>query len=214
MGRTDSNRGRLALVLVALLMGGAITACVRTDERITITPTLSSSTSEGWKTYTNGVYKYQFKYPPGARISEAEKSSFSLRAEEVNQGITVEDVYAKYTGKICISVQYRLGYVNISAPPNKYFAYVICGRTGVGAYTVTSKEEVVVIDGKTYTAKGYEVKGPGNTLDYHNETFTVTLEDGTTIEYGALPTEKATFEDYLTIKGELLKIVESFSSFK
>jgi hypothetical protein len=201
-------------VLFALLAFAACDRFAGTDERTTTTPKLSSPTPEEWKTYTNTVYKYQFKYPPSARISEAEKSSFSVRTEEVKQGITVEDVYKKYTGKICVSTQYRFGYVKISAPPNKYFAYVICGRTGVGAYTVTSKEEVVVIDGKTYTAKGYEVKGPGNTLDYHNETFNVTLEDGTTIEYGALPTEKATFEDYLTIKGELLKIVESFSSFK
>jgi len=102
-----------------------------------------------------------------------------------------------------------MGYINISAPENKDFAHVICGRTGV-AYPTTSKSETLTIDGKKYTAKGYEEKGPGETLNYHNETLAVTLDNETRMEYGAAPDETKTFTDYLTIRKDLLKIVESF----
>jgi hypothetical protein len=124
--------------------------------------------------------------------------------------VTFEDVYELYTGKVCITVGYELGYINISAPPNESFQYVICGRTG-RAYEGPDREETLLIDGGTYTAGGFEEQGPGETLNYHNEMLVASLDDGTRIEYGAGPSETATFEDYLQIRDVVLKIVQSYS---
>lgn len=175
---------------------------------LTITPTPTSS-YEGWLTYTNDIYHYQFKYPPGATIEEATKEAFSLAPDEVSSGMTFEEKFSRYTGKICVTVFYNLGYVQISAPPNSGFAHVICGRTG-RAYEGPSKSEVLTIEGRSYTASGFEEQGPGETLNLHNETMVVTLEDGTRIEYGSRPSDSATFADYLTIRDEIIKILESF----
>lgn len=163
----------------------------------------------GWLTYTNDVYGYEFRYPPGAEITEAPLEAFALPTEEFEAGVTFEEVYDLYTGKICVTVSHELGYVNISSPPNEGFRYVICGRTG-RAYEGPDREETLLIDGGTYTARGFEEQGPGETLDYHNETLVVSLGDGTRIEYGAGPSEDAAFEDYLLIRHDLLRIVQSY----
>ena len=44
----------------------------------------------------------------------------------------------------------------------------------------------------------------GETLDRHSEAFRIELEDGTTINFGALPREDATYEDYLMKTKEIL----------
>lgn len=163
----------------------------------------------GWLTYKNNVYNYQFKYPSTATVEEATKEAFSLSPEEVAAGMTFDEKFAKYTGKICLSVSYQLGYINISAPVNKDFAHVICGRTGV-VYETAAKTEPVIINGKTYTANGYEERGPGETLDKHNETMVVILDDGTRIEYGSKPDSAHTFAEYLGIRSTILKIVSSY----
>lgn len=160
-----------------------------------------------WETYINDVYGYEFNYPSEAEIIEADISSFGLSPEEVAQGLTFEDIYNEYTGKICVTIDYKLGYINISVPENKY---VLCGRSGVGAYEVEEIEEEIIIEGQAYTAKGIEVKGPGETLAYHNEFLRIALEDGTKIEYGSRYDEEALYDDYLKIKDELIKIVESY----
>lgn len=164
---------------------------------------------EGWLTYTNSRYRYQFKYPPGAKVEEVKKEAFSLSPEEASAGVTFEDKYRKYTGQICVTISYKLGYVQISAPPNKGFAHVLCGRTG-RAYEGPERSEELVIDGKTYTAKGFEERGPGETLNFHNETLVVTFGDGTRIEYGSQPDERFTFADYQAFRDEILKIVTSY----
>jgi len=168
---------------------------------------------ESWKTYINDIYSYQFKYPPEAIVSEAEREAFSISVEERDQGLTADDIYNKYTGKICVYVEYKLGYIYISAPENKGW-YVICGRSGLGVWDETTEvkdiEEVITIEDKTYIAEGYEVIGPGETLFFHNEFLWFSLEDGTEIEYGSLPDEEATYQDYLDVKEDLVKIVESY----
>lgn len=149
---------------------------------------------EGWLTYTNDVYGYEFRYPPEATVSEAQEDEFN---------------------RTCFDVQYELGSVVITLPPNEDLPYVLpCGRTG-RAYEGPDREENLVIDGKTYTAQGFEERGPGETLNYHNETLVVFLDDGTRIEYGVGPAdevtlETATFEDYLRIRDQLLNIVQSY----
>ena len=163
----------------------------------------------GWLTYTNDVYGYEFRYPPGAEITEATQGHFSLPTEEFEAGVTFEEVYDRYTGKVCVTVRYELGYINISAPPNESFRYVICGRTS-RAYEGPDREETLLIDGGTYTAGGFEEQGPGETLNYHNEMLVVYLEDGTMIGYGAGSSDTATFEDYLLIRDVLLTIVQSY----
>lgn len=237
--RRRLRRNAPLLVIFGVIVVGAVAAaavsCGEDEQTTAATPTVTvqvtptvqpSPTAEGetpetpatpeaedeyagWLTYTNDVYMYEFRYPPGAEITEAPLEAFGLPTEEFEAGVTFEDVYDLYTGKICVTVSYELGYVNISAPPNEGFRYVICGRTS-RAYEGPDREEALLIDGGTYTASGFEEQGPGETLNYHNETLALTLEDGTRIEYGAAPSDTATFEDYLLIRDDLLKMVQSY----
>ena len=168
---------------------------------------------DSWNTYTNDIYGYEVKYPTNATVSEAKKDQFSMSPEEKDQGLTFDDIYEKYTGKICVSFDYDLGYINISAPENESFKHLICGRTGK-AYESTEKTENLTIDGLTVTAKGFEEKGPGETLDFHNETMVVTLDDGTRIEYGSRPDANSTYDDYLKNRDTLIQIVETYLKIK
>src|SRR4030042_5321072 len=86
---------------------------------------------EGWLTYTNDVYGYEFRYPPEATVTEAPESWFRVSREEFDNGVTPHDAYERYTGKICVQVEYELGWINISAPVNDKARYVICGRPGI-----------------------------------------------------------------------------------
>jgi putative hemolysin len=168
--------------------------------------------NDGWLVYVNDVYGYQFSYPPSATITEQGVMGFPT--DELPEGMSVDDYIAQlqetYTDKLCVSVCYELGCVNISAPPNLGGKYTHCGRTGA-AYELTDKSETIVIGGQSYTATGFEEIGPGETLNYHNETLWLRLADGTVIEYGAAPNETATYEDYLqTTRDVLLQIVTSY----
>jgi hypothetical protein len=115
---------------------------------------------------------------------------------------------------LCVTVRYGGGYVNISASANREFRYAICGRTGVGVGTMTSKSDTLMIAGSVYTATGYEFMGeetPCDTLPCHNETMVLQLPDGTRIEYGAAPIEGVTYADYLaTTRPVLVQIVTTF----
>ncbi|MDD3774065.1 MAG: hypothetical protein PHW50_02190 [Patescibacteria group bacterium] len=150
----------------------------------------------GWETYVNDVYDYQFKYPNGAVISEAQQEEFTMSPEESDAGKTFEEIYAELTGKICVSLQYNEANIYISAPVNADFSRVICGRTGVGSdEELTPVEENLVINGKTYTATGDR----GTT----SSTLVLELDDGTRIEYGGDLTDEDTA---LVIK----RIIESY----
>jgi putative hemolysin len=167
---------------------------------------------DGWLVYTNDVYGYRLSYPPSATITE--RGPLGFPSDELPEGTSVDDYIAQlqemYTNKLCVRIQYELGYVNITAPPNADGKYGPCGRTGVG-YEIIDRSETVVVGEQSYLAEGLEEAGPGETLNYHNETLWIRLADGTQIEYGAGPHETATYEDYLeTTKNVLLQMLGSF----
>jgi hypothetical protein len=173
---------------------------------------------DGMQVYTNDVYGYQFSYPASAAITEIGVEGFV--SDELPEGMTSDEYMAQlreqYSDKLCVHIEYALGYIYISAPPNQGFRYANCGRTGVGAGEIVEKSETVVIAGQTYKAEGYELTGawePCETLDCHNETLVIALEDSTRIEYGARPEPTASYEDYLT-KGKemLLQILASYET--
>jgi hypothetical protein len=168
---------------------------------------------DGMLVYVNEVYKYQFRYPPTATITEFGVEGFP--GDELPEGMSAGEYLAQlqeqYGNKLCVQVEYALGYLVISAPPNKELRYATCRRTGVGVGEIVAKTEEVTIDGQTYTAVGFEAIGADETLPNHNETLAVELEDGTVIEYGARPEPTATYEDYLMKgKGMLLHILASY----
>ncbi len=214
--------GLLPVITIVLL---AVACSGGTALQLTPTPTPSpavaqpSPTSEptpevadeyeGWLTYTNDVYGYEFRYPPEAEVWEAPMEQFSLPTEEYEAGVTQQDVYQRYTGKVCINVRYEPGGISILASADESSLYIHCGRTS-RAYEGPDRQETLIIDGGTYTAEGFEEQGPGEILNYHNEMLHVYLEDGTRIEYGSGGSETATFEDYLQIRDQLLKIVQSY----
>ena len=169
---------------------------------------------DGMEVYTNEVYGYQFRYPPTATITEFGVEGFP--SDELPEGMSAEEymaqLRAQYGDKLCVQVEYALGYLVISAPPNEEgLRYATCRRTGVGVGEIVGQSEEVTIGGQTYTAVGYEFIGEGETLVDHNETFAIELEDGTVIEYGARPEPTASYEDYL-MKGKemLLQILASY----
>lgn len=161
------------------------------EEKITeesVVEVTSSETQDDldeWNTYINDVYGYEFKYPTGAEIIETQKSGF---------------------GVLCITINYKLGYITISVPENKYFE---CGNTGVGSEYEIKDEEELTIEGKRYIAEGYEMVEKGETLKFHQEFLWFTLDNGISIQYGSRNDDKALFEDYLKDKKVLKKIIES-----
>jgi hypothetical protein len=146
--------------------------------------------------------------------------------DEVPEGMTDEEYMAQlqeqYGDKLCVYIEYALGYIYISAPPNQGegFRYYPCGLTGLGAGEIEQKTEEVTIAGQAYVAQGFEWIGdmapcspPRETLDCHSETMIIELEDGTRIEYGARYEPTATYKDYL-MKGRdmLLEILASYET--
>jgi len=170
-----------------------------------------------WQIYVNDDAGYRFYYPPAATITEQGVEGFPT--DELPEGMSTDDYVAQleqqYGNKLCVSVGYELGYVNISAPANQGFRYTICGRTGVGVGEMLKKSETIVVAGQPYTATGFEFTGPEQpceALSCHNETFVLQLADGTRIEYGAAPADNATYADYLaTTRDILLQIVASYT---
>jgi hypothetical protein len=170
---------------------------------------------QGWLTYTNEDYSYQFRYPAEAEIHEAGVMGFPT--EELPEGMSIDEYTAQleeqYGERLCVSIGFSSGYIHISPPENESFKYAICGRTGVGAGELIDKTEQVFVAGGMATANGFEFISDNDTLPYHNETLVINLLDGTRIEYGARPTEGATYEDYLTeAKMVLLQILSTYET--
>jgi hypothetical protein len=178
-------------------------------------PTQSESLdpTTGWQVFINDRYGYEFHYPQEATISLTGPQSFAM--EELPEGLSpdqyIDQLTKTYTDKLCVMIEYSLGVITISAPPNYGYKYTICGRSGAGAGEMINKIENVEINGQVYTAQGFKLLAGSETLDLHNETFSVELPDGTLIQYGARPDASATYEDYqMKTKGVLKQILASY----
>jgi hypothetical protein len=168
---------------------------------------------EGWLTYVNEFYGYQFRSPAGSTITHHGPDGFP--GDELPEGMTAEEYMEQltemYSDQLCVGIQYSYGYIYILAPIESEFRYAICGRTGVGVGELIDKSEEVYVAGGMVTAKGFEFVGSSEMLPEHNETLVLTLADGTRIEYGARPAENASFEDYLIeAKLVLLQILSTY----
>jgi len=143
-----------------------------------------------WATYKNDVYKYQFRYPDGVKISEAKLNEFSKPLEEK---MSFEQVYKKYTGKICVTLSYKSSMILISAPANKTFDYVLCGRSGVGSEAKAGKSETFIIGGEKYTVETIDDKDEGVV----NHWGRVKFSDGTSIDFSSSPGEMETIREII-----------------
>ncbi|MFC1997323.1 hypothetical protein ACFLXI_06925 [Chloroflexota bacterium] len=164
-----------------------------------------------WQIFISDRYDYQIKYPQSATISTIGPARFS--SEDVPSGMTEEQyldqLMKEYTDQLCVQIEYALGFIYISAPPNNDDDFMVhCGNPAFGAGETVAKSENIIIGEVLYQASGYEFFGnqptTGETLDLHNEIFWVDLEDGTRIAYGATPWADATYEDYLMKTKEIL----------
>jgi hypothetical protein len=173
-----------------------------------------------WPVFISDRYNYKIKYPQHATISLYGPATFS--SDDVPFGMTgeqyMDQLMKEYTDQLCIQIEYSLGFIFISAPPNNDDDfYVHCGNPAFGAGETVAKNENIYIGEVLYQANGYEFFGnqptSGETLDLQNEIFWVYLEDGTRIAYGATPRTDATYEDYLMkTKDMLLQILATYET--
>jgi hypothetical protein len=135
----------------------------------------------------------------------------------------MDSLLKEYTDRLCVKIEYSLGWIYIAAPPNKEKHMTPCGPTGVGAGELTPMIQPIYIGDQLYEANGHEMKLKvndgsdgfimGETLDLHSEMFMIELEDGTRIRYGSTPRHDATYADYLMkTKEMLLTIITTYES--
>ena len=124
---------------------------------------------------------------------------------------------------MCVGIEYSLGWIYISAPPNQEYEYTSCGPTGVGAGEIANKIENVFVGDQLYQADGLEIKLQvdddsgglltSETLEVHYEFFMVDLIDVTRITIGAVPRNDATSNDYaMKTKNILLSILSPYGA--
>ena len=164
-----------------------------------------------WPIFVNDRYGYQIKTPREATITLYGPMGFSQ--DELPEGMTEEQymdqLHKTFTDRLCVYIEYSLGFIYISAPPNQEKLYVHCGTPAPGVGDYITKIETIDIGNQLYQAKGSEFisGGPsptGETLDLHNETFWIDLDNGIRITYGATPRTDAAYEDYLMKSKEML----------
>lgn len=178
-----------------------------------------------WPVFVNDRYNYQIQYPMDATISLYGPQGFSSdeKPDDMSAEQYMDALLKEYTDRLCVQIEYALGWIYIAAPPNKEFHYTACGPTGVGAGEVIPKVESIFIGDQLYEANGHEVRLKlddgtggvlmGETLDLHYEMFMIELEDATVIRFGALPRQDATYEDYLMkTKDTLLQIIGTYQA--
>ena len=174
-------------------------------QAVAVPNTGSQDLRADWQFYQDPGGKYTFRFPPTADIIVHGIDGFPT--DELPDGMTPDEymiqLRAQHPDSLCVEVLYELGYFTINSPENAERQYTPCGRTGVGAGETKAKSQTISIGGKEYTAEGFEFMGGGDSLDSHNETLYVMLDNGLRIEFGALPRINATWQDYL-MKGKPL----------
>lgn len=174
-----------------------------------------------WPAFVNDRYSYQVRHPMGATISFFGPAGFS--ADDLPADMSPEQymdsLLKEYTDRLCVRIEYSLGWIYIAAPPNKEKMLTPCGPTGIGAGEIINKIENIVIGDRVYQAHGTEFilqvsDSAGNivtgeTLDLHGEMFGVELPDGTVIRFGSQPRQDATYQDYLMKTRETLLLIVS-----
>jgi len=167
---------------------------------------------DGWDVFTNEVYGYQFFHPTAASISYIGPQGVSAR--EVPEGLSTEEYMAQLQellgDKLCVRVDFQLGYIQISAAPNEGLRYTICGITGLGVGEVIQKSEEVMLGESTVLFQGFEFIGDEGVAEVHFEMLQHELEDRTRIEFGTSSDTGVNYEEYLeTTKDTLLEIIAS-----
>lgn len=225
---TSNNRPGRLIRLGAVLLMMLMASCSKTGEETptptvvetpTNTPTTPSATDtpeagppEGWEVFTNEVYGYRFFHPTSASISFTGVQG--VMAREVPEGLSTEEYVAQLQellgDKLCVRVDFQMGYILISAAPNEGLRYTICGITGLGVGEVIQKSEEVVIGGNAVLFQGFEFIGDEGASEVHFEMLQYELEDHTRIEFGTSADTGVSYEEYLeTTKDTLLEILAS-----
>jgi len=215
VGVPDVNGTRIEVSHLTLIESGSAIQPTR--------PANIADLTADWPVFLNERYSYQVKYPQEARLSFYGPVGFptdELPADKDSEEY-MQDLLKLYTDKLCVQIEYALGWIFISAPENNGARYNPCGPTGIGAGEVIPLKESVYIGERLYHASGQEVKlaisdangnlVSGETLDLHYEMFMVELEDGTRIRWGAAPDGEATYEDYrMKTREVLLQILATY----
>jgi len=214
VGIPDVNGTRIEVSELLVIEAG-------TEEQPELEGTLDPTA--GWPVFVNDRYGYQFSYPQQARLSFYGPEGFS--GDDLPEGMTadqyMDQLMKTFTDRLCVQIEYSLGWIYIAAPPNREKLYTACGPTGFGAGEAIPLIENIFIGDQLYEATGHEILGKwdGNTyvygeaLDSHSEAFKVELDDGTIISFGATPRSDATYEDYLVkTKNMLLQILATYEA--
>jgi hypothetical protein len=194
-----------------------------TEEKSVEAPDFAVSAE--WPLFVNDRYGYQIKYPMDATISLFGPQGFSMedKPEDMTADQYMDSLLKEFTDRLCVQIDYALGWITISASPNQNRHLTPCGPTGVGAGELISKIQPVYVGDQLYQANGHEIRlhlndGSGGilmgeTLDLHHEMFMVELDDGTVIRFGSLPRQDATYDDYLMkTKETLMQILATYQS--
>lgn len=215
VGAPDVNGTRIEVNHLTLIESGSAIQPTR--------PANIEDLTADWSVFTNDRYSYQIKYPQEANLSFHGPVGFPSDELPADKDVDeyMQDLLKLYTDKLCVQIEYSLGWIFISAPENSGARYNPCGPTGIGSGDVIPLTESVYIGDRLYHANGQEVKLAfpdangnlvrGETLDLHFEMFMVELEDGTRIRWGASPDGEATYEDYrMKTREVLLQILATY----
>ncbi len=215
VGVPDVNGTRIEISHLTLLESGTIPQPTR--------PAAIQDLTADWPVFLNDRYDYQVKYPPNATLSFHGPVGFPSDELPADKSADeyMSDLLKLYTDKLCVQIEYPLGWIYISAPANAGARYNPCGPTGIGSGEVISLTESVYIGERLYRANGQEVKlalmdasgnlVSGERLDMHYDMFMVELEDGTRIRWGSSPDGEATYQDYrMKTRDVLLQILATY----
>ena len=188
-------------------------------------PVPTSSIVPGWLTYENDLLGYSFSYPPEAETSDRGVGGFP--PEELPENMTTEEyleyLQSIYPGGLCVSVRYKRGFLTVFPRGDTGVARYVggCGITGVGDYTIEDREEVVTINGQSYTVIGSRLyKWQTNQLE---QEFYILLDvnGNLRIDFGVhwrsttprSGQEQLSEQEYNEIRETLLQILASFRFF-